>query len=73
MEAQPALFSVIGSRAEMFRGARDLTQKFVTYFRRHSGQAGAISAFARRRDPESRKVKKIWIPSAFAGLMYEAL
>ena len=37
-------------------------QKCVTYFNRHSGQAGDSW-----RDPESRKIKDFWIP-AFAGM-----
>ena len=42
-------------------------QKCVTHFNRHSGQAGVIPAFARRRDPESRKFDRVWMP-AFAGM-----
>jgi len=41
--------------------------KFATYFDRHSGQAGVIPAFARRREPESRTSKNRWIP-ACAGM-----
>ena len=42
-------------------------QKCVNYFKCHSGQAGVIPAFARRRDPESRKFDRVWMP-AFAGM-----
>ena len=37
-------------------------QKCVTYFNRHSGQAGDSW-----RDPESRKFDRVWMP-AFAGM-----